>query len=51
MEVLLDDKVIIVTGGAGLLGMACVNAIAENSGIPIISDLDKDSVINIKMEI
>lgn len=38
----LKNKVIIVTGGNGLLGRKHVEAIAENEGIPIILDLKKN---------
>ncbi|MCI4411716.1 MAG: SDR family oxidoreductase [Thiotrichales bacterium] len=36
---MLNDQVIVVTGGAGLVGKAFVKAIAEKSGIPIIADI------------
>lgn len=36
----LDGKVIIVTGGAGLLGTEYCRAIAEAGGTPIIADID-----------
>jgi NAD(P)-dependent dehydrogenase (short-subunit alcohol dehydrogenase family) len=37
---LLEDKVIVVTGGAGLLGQAFCKAIIENGGIAIIGEYD-----------
>lgn len=52
----LDDKVIIITGGAGMLGKEYSRAIAEAGGIPVVADknaktlglyvdvTDKDSV-------
>jgi NAD(P)-dependent dehydrogenase (short-subunit alcohol dehydrogenase family) len=36
----LSDKVIVVTGGCGLLGRKHCEAIAESGGIPVILDLD-----------
>ena len=41
----LENKVIIVTGATGLLGIKHVEAIAENGGIPIILDI-KNSLVN-----
>ncbi len=35
---MLNKKVIIVTGGAGLIGKSFVSAIVDNGGIPIIAD-------------
>jgi len=37
---MLKNKVIIITGGAGLLGSAFVETILQNQGIPVIADLD-----------
>ncbi|MCX6112558.1 MAG: SDR family NAD(P)-dependent oxidoreductase, partial [Proteobacteria bacterium] len=37
---LLKNKVIVVTGGAGLLGEAFVNAVSENGATVIIADVD-----------
>jgi NAD(P)-dependent dehydrogenase (short-subunit alcohol dehydrogenase family) len=36
----LAGKVVIVTGGAGLLGQAFVTAIAQNGGTAVIADID-----------
>ena len=48
----LDNKVIIITGGAGLLGKRFAEVIAESNGIPIILDLNikksKSIIMNIK---
>jgi NAD(P)-dependent dehydrogenase (short-subunit alcohol dehydrogenase family) len=38
---MLKDKVIIVTGGAGLIGQAFVKAIVENGGIAVIADINE----------
>lgn len=40
----LTGRVIVVTGGAGLLGRMHGEAIAEASGIPVLLDLDQASV-------
>jgi NAD(P)-dependent dehydrogenase (short-subunit alcohol dehydrogenase family) len=37
---MLDGKVIVVTGGAGLLGRAFVQAIAGHGGIAVVADID-----------
>lgn len=39
---MLNKKVIVITGGAGLLGQEFVKAIIENNGIPIIADFDNE---------
>ena len=41
---LLKDKIIIVTGGAGLLGKMHAEAILEAQGIPVILDVDNDKL-------
>ena len=38
---MLKDKVVIVTGGAGLLGKEFIKAIVEQKGIAIIADINK----------
>ena len=40
----LSNRVIIVTGALGLLGQKHVEIIAENGGIPIILDINKEKV-------
>ena len=47
----LKNKVIIVTGACGLLGREHVKAIAKNKGIPIILDLNIDSINKLVKEI
>lgn len=37
---MLQDKVIVITGGAGLVGKAFVQAVVEYDGIAIIADID-----------
>ena len=38
---LINEKSVVITGGAGLLGSSFVEAILEIKGIPIILDNDK----------
>jgi len=40
----LTGKIIVITGGAGLLGQQYVEAIAEYKGIPVILDLSEDKI-------
>jgi NAD(P)-dependent dehydrogenase (short-subunit alcohol dehydrogenase family) len=40
---LLADKVVVVTGGAGVLGRQFCNAIVENGGVAILADLDAEA--------
>jgi len=39
---MLDDKVVVITGGNGLLGRAFCTAISEKAGIPIVADLSNE---------
>lgn len=39
---MLKDKVIVITGGAGLIGNEFVKAVIENHGIAIIADINED---------
>ncbi|MCC5015564.1 oxidoreductase [Legionella sp. 31fI33] len=47
MNQVLNDKVVIVTGGAGLLGAEFVQAIARNGGIAIIADHNKEAALDV----
>ena len=47
MNNVLKEKVIVVTGGAGLLGAEFVKAIASQGGIAVIADLDKEASLNV----
>ena len=40
MSELVKDKVVIVTGGAGLLGRTFCQAIADNGGIAVVAEYD-----------
>ena len=41
----LKDKVIVITGGAGILGFEFAKSISKYNGIPIILDIDKKKLI------
>ncbi len=45
---LLREKVIIITGGAGLLGRMHAEAILDGEGVPIILDIDDEKLIATK---
>lgn len=47
----LTDKVVVITGGAGLLGEKYAETIAEFSGIPILLDINKKAGIEIAKRI
>lgn len=48
---MLDKKVIVVTGGAGLLGKSFIEAISTNGGIAIIADFDEALMGKAKTEL
>lgn len=39
---MVKDKVVVITGGAGLLGKEFIKAVIENDGIAIIADINSD---------
>ncbi len=41
----LDDRVAIITGGAGLLGVQHAEIIAEAGGVPVLWDIEKEKAI------
>ncbi|SFV50823.1 Legionaminic acid biosynthesis protein PtmA [hydrothermal vent metagenome] len=45
---MLKDKVVVITGGAGLIGQAFVKAVVQNHGIAIIADINKELGLNVK---
>lgn len=47
----LKNKIVVITGGAGLLGVKHAEAIAEYGGTPIILDLNKEKVETIASDI
>ena len=44
MEFDLKNQVVVITGGAGLLGFRYAKAIAEQGGIPVLWDIDEKKV-------
>jgi NAD(P)-dependent dehydrogenase (short-subunit alcohol dehydrogenase family) len=48
---MLKNKIIVVTGGAGLLGQAFVRSIAEQGGIAIAADIDLNAAERIAAEV
>lgn len=48
---MLKNKVIVITGGAGLIGKEFVKAVIENSGIAIIADIDKEIGLKVKEDL
>lgn len=45
---MLNNKIIVVTGGAGLVGKSFVHAIAENNGIAVIADVSLKKGLEVK---
>ena len=39
---MLKDKVVVITGGAGLIGKEFVKAVVENGGIAVIADINEN---------
>jgi NAD(P)-dependent dehydrogenase (short-subunit alcohol dehydrogenase family) len=48
---MVKNKIIVITGGAGLLGQEFVRAALENGGIVVIADIDKASAEKVIAEI
>ena len=46
----LSSKIIIITGGAGLLGSRLAEIIISNNGTPIILDNDNKKIVKLKKE-
>ena len=51
MQFDLASKVVVITGGAGLIGRGFVKAVAENGGIAIIADRDERAGSKVRDEI
>jgi NAD(P)-dependent dehydrogenase (short-subunit alcohol dehydrogenase family) len=43
MSTLLQNKVVVVTGGAGLIGQELVRAVIENGGLAVIADINSET--------
>lgn len=48
---MLNKKVIVITGGAGLLGQAFSKAVLENNGIAVIADINEQKSLEITKNI
>jgi NAD(P)-dependent dehydrogenase (short-subunit alcohol dehydrogenase family) len=48
---MLKDKVIVVTGGAGLIGRKFVKAISQHNGIAVIADIDLAAAQRVRDEL
>lgn len=48
---MLKNKVIVITGGAGLIGQEFVRAVVENNGIAIIADINKEIGLKVKKDL
>lgn len=47
----LENKVVVVTGGAGAIGRTFVRAVAANGGIAIVADVDKDAATSVARDV
>jgi NAD(P)-dependent dehydrogenase (short-subunit alcohol dehydrogenase family) len=45
---MLNNKVVVITGGAGLIGKEFVKAVVENRGIAIIADINEEIGLQVK---
>jgi NAD(P)-dependent dehydrogenase (short-subunit alcohol dehydrogenase family) len=45
---LLTGKVVVITGGAGLIGREFVSAVAEHNGIAVMADIDNEAAEHIR---
>jgi len=48
---MLEGQVVVVTGGAGLLGASVCNSIASEGGIPVVTDVDIERAEQVAGEI
>jgi NAD(P)-dependent dehydrogenase (short-subunit alcohol dehydrogenase family) len=48
---MLKGKVVVITGGAGLIGKEFVKAVIENSGIAIIADINEELGLKVKEDL
>jgi len=48
---MLKDKIIVITGGAGLIGQEFVKAVIEQNGIAIIADINESLGLEVKMNL
>lgn len=48
---MLKDKVVVITGGAGLIGKEFVKAVVENQGIAIIADINEELGLKVREDL
>ncbi len=48
---MLDDKVVVITGGAGLIGQEFTRAVVENNGIAVIADIDIENAVKVRVQL
>ena len=48
---MLNNKVVVITGGAGLIGKEFLKAVVENQGIAIIADINEELGLKVKESI
>ncbi len=48
---LLNNQVVVITGGAGLIGREFVRGVAENGGIAVVADLYMNAATRVAEEI
>lgn len=48
---LLNDKVVVITGGAGLIGKEFVKAVIEHGGVAIIADINEEIGLKAKSDL
>jgi len=51
MNEMLKDKVIVITGGAGLIGQEFVKAVIEQQGIAVIADINEEFGAQVKQHL
>ncbi|MFX4233896.1 oxidoreductase [Aliarcobacter butzleri] len=48
---MLKNKVVVITGGAGLIGKEFVKAVVENNGVAIIADINEEIGLKVKEDL
>lgn len=48
---MLNDKLVVVTGGAGLLGRSFARSIADRGGVAVVADIDTSAAASVANEI
>lgn len=47
MQLMLDDKVVVITGGAGLIGRVFVRCVVEHGAIAVVADVNRHAGISL----